>query len=170
MPVVLTLPDEAATLRAGCALASGLGSGGGVIALYGELGAGKTTLVRGLLAKLGHPGRVKSPSYTLLEPYELQGRTVYHLDLYRITSPEELPYLGLSDLDPDRDLLLIEWAERGGALLPVTDLTVELDYAGPGRVLRLDTRSPRAQAWLAAARTALEALKAEDKASFSGKV
>ncbi|MGH8530898.1 MAG: tRNA (adenosine(37)-N6)-threonylcarbamoyltransferase complex ATPase subunit type 1 TsaE [Nevskiales bacterium] len=148
-PLVLALADEQAMLRAGRMLARGLGQGGGVITLQGELGAGKTTFVRGLLGGLGFHGRVKSPTYTLLEPYEMDGRTVYHLDLYRLAHVGELNNLGIGDLEPATDLLLIEWPERGGAALPPVDLAARFHYAGAGRALELDAQSQRADAWLA---------------------
>lgn len=152
MQLTLQLADEQATLRAGAALAKGLDQGGGVITLQGELGAGKTTFVRGLLDGLGFQGRVKSPTYTLLEPYELDGRTVYHLDLYRLARPAELINLGIDDLEPASDLLLIEWPERGGGALPPADLVVRLSYAEQGRALELQAQSQRAKGWLAKTR------------------
>ncbi|MGH8455045.1 MAG: tRNA (adenosine(37)-N6)-threonylcarbamoyltransferase complex ATPase subunit type 1 TsaE, partial [Nevskiales bacterium] len=87
-----TLADAAATERLGAALASALGEGGAVIYLRGELGTGKTTLTRALLQRLGHTGRVRSPTYTLVEPYEIGTRRAYHLDLYRLSAAEELEY------------------------------------------------------------------------------
>jgi tRNA threonylcarbamoyl adenosine modification protein YjeE len=105
------LADAAATGRLGAALARALGEGGAVLYLSGELGAGKTTLARALLQALGYAGHVRSPTYTLVEPYELQGRRVFHLDLYRLAAAEELEYLGLRDLDPAQDLILVEWPE-----------------------------------------------------------
>lgn len=148
MQLTLQLADEQAMLRAGGALAQGLEQGGGVITLQGELGAGKTTFVRGLLEGLGFQGRVKSPTYTLLEPYELAGRVVYHLDLYRLTKSVELINLGIEDLEPASDLLLIEWPERGGAALPPADLAARFRYAAEGRALELQAHSQRARNWL----------------------
>jgi tRNA threonylcarbamoyladenosine biosynthesis protein TsaE len=132
--VLETLPDEAATRALGARLARRLTPGRRwLIALTGELGAGKTTLVRGLLAGLGHAGRVRSPTYTLIEPYRLGGRDVLHLDLYRLADPGELEYLGLGDLLSPGSIALIEWPERGAGLLPAADLTVTLRYPAAGR-------------------------------------
>ena len=103
-----------------------------VVHLRGELGAGKTTLVREILSALGYPGTVKSPTYSLYETYCVNGRTVHHLDLYRLTDPEELDYIGFRDL-LDADLLLIEWPERGAEHVPRASLTILIDYAEPGR-------------------------------------
>lgn len=103
------------------------------IHLEGDLGAGKTTLVRGLLHALGHRGAVRSPTYTLLEPYEFPDLTVLHLDLYRVADPEELEYLGLREQSDARTLWLVEWPERGSGWLPSPDLVIVLDREGEGR-------------------------------------
>lgn len=125
-------------------------TGGALITLQGELGAGKTTLVRGLLRALGHQGKVKSPTYTLVEPYELGDRRVYHFDLYRLGTADELDDIGLRDyLDADA-LCLVEWPERGAARLPVPDLRLVLNHAGDARTVALAAGSARGQALLAA--------------------
>lgn len=130
----LFLPDDAATLAAGAALARG-SRGHGLIFLTGDLGAGKTTLSRGLIQALGHTGAVKSPTYTLVEPYELPGGRVFHYDLYRLADPEELEYLGLRDHLDGQSLTLIEWPQRGGSLLPEPDLRLTLGVLPQGRRL-----------------------------------
>ena len=104
-----------------------------VIALSGELGAGKTTLVGGLLRALGHAGAARSPTYTLIEPYQLGGRDVNHCDLYRLRDPSELEDLGLRDLLTPRSVLLVEWPERGGNHLATPDLAIALGYVDDGR-------------------------------------
>lgn len=108
-----------------------------VLHLIGELGTGKTTLVRGFLIALGHRGAVRSPTYTLLELYPFDGFTVYHLDLYRIVDPEELEYLGLRDFLTEKMVCLIEWPYQGGHLTPPADLELHLDYHPRGRCLTL---------------------------------
>jgi tRNA threonylcarbamoyladenosine biosynthesis protein TsaE len=113
-----------------------------IVLLKGDLGAGKTTLVRGILRGLGHSGSVRSPTYTLLEPYQLGEKAVFHLDLYRLGDPQELEYLGLRDLLGEDSLLLVEWPERAGGNLPAPDLEVEIDYAPSGRTLRLAACTP----------------------------
>jgi tRNA threonylcarbamoyladenosine biosynthesis protein TsaE len=130
----LFLPDEAATLKAGAALARACG-GRGLICLSGDLGAGKTTLSRGLIQGLGHVGAVKSPTYTLVEPYALPAADVFHYDLYRLGDPEELEYLGLRDHLDGQSLCLIEWPERGASYLPAPDLSLYLKILPQGREL-----------------------------------
>ena len=121
----------------------------GMVCLRGELGAGKTTLVRSLLRGLGYSGRVKSPTYTLVEPYELGDRMVYHLDLYRLAAPDELEWLGIRDLLTDTDLLLVEWPERGQGVLPQPDLDITIEYAGEGRSIEMQAHTPRGRQMLA---------------------
>lgn len=118
-----------------------------VIALEGELGAGKTTLVGGFLKALGFQGHARSPTYTLIEPYELAGRSVYHLDLYRLTDPHEVEALGLRDLLRPRAVFLIEWPERGAGMLPAFDLVVHIRYdeASIGRDVLLRSHSSAGQ-------------------------
>jgi len=106
-----------------------------VIALTGDLGAGKTTLVGGLLRALGHEGPARSPTYTLIEPYQLGGRDVNHCDLYRLRDPSELEDLGLRDLLTPRSVLLVEWPERAGNRLAPPDLAFTLGYLDDGRTV-----------------------------------
>lgn len=115
-----------------------------IIALEGELGAGKTTLVGGVLRSYGVTGPVRSPTYTLIEPYQTPGRSIYHLDLYRLTDPGEVEPLGIRDLLTDAALLLIEWPSQAAGALPVADLWVNIAYppAGTeGREVRLTPHS-----------------------------
>lgn len=136
------LADARRTRALGADLAGACRSGC-VIYLVGELGAGKTTLTRGFLQALGYGGSVKSPTYTLLEPYDVGARRVYHLDLFRLSAPEELEYLGLRDLlEPDA-VLLVEWPQRGVGLLPPPDLRLILKYAERGRRARIEAHTPR---------------------------
>lgn len=131
---VLALPDESATARLGAALATLLRPlPGAVLYLRGDLGAGKTTLARALLRACGVRGTVRSPTYTLMEPYDAEGRTVLHLDLYRLRDPLELHNLGLGDYPPEHTLWLVEWPEKGAALLPPPSLEVRLALQGSGR-------------------------------------
>ncbi|TCT20860.1 tRNA (adenosine(37)-N6)-threonylcarbamoyltransferase complex ATPase subunit type 1 TsaE [Thiobaca trueperi] len=144
----ILLPDPEAQLAFGARLAACLHLPC-VLYLEGDLGAGKTTLTRGMLHGLGHRGAVRSPTYTLIEPYELPTARVQHLDLYRLADPEELEYLGLRDLLGEDVLWVIEWPERGAGILPAADLRIGIAYAEPGRRLRLEPGSPRGQAVIA---------------------
>lgn len=137
------VPDIEAQQRLGAELGRALTAvaagrpGALLVFLQGELGTGKTTLVRGLLRGRGYAGAVRSPTFTLIEPYETVDGRIYHLDLYRLADGEELEYLGLRDLLAEPALLLIEWPERGAGWLPEPDLLIELWHAQSGRRLRL---------------------------------
>jgi tRNA threonylcarbamoyladenosine biosynthesis protein TsaE len=145
----ITLADPAAQAAFGARLAPLLPPRL-VIYLEGDLGTGKTTLVRGILRGLGHHGSVRSPTYTLIEPYELPEARVYHLDLYRLADPEELEYLGLRDLSAEDAVILVEWPERGLGALPAPDLTVRIRYEARGRHLSLMAATPEGAALVAA--------------------
>lgn len=125
----------------GARLARALDSGC-IIYLEGELGAGKTTLVRGFLRGMDYRGPVKSPTYTLLEPYETDGMACYHFDLYRLGDPEELEYLGIRDLLDSESIILIEWPDRGQGFLPASDLTIRIQYRDGGRALEFIPQNP----------------------------
>ncbi|TAN06968.1 MAG: tRNA (adenosine(37)-N6)-threonylcarbamoyltransferase complex ATPase subunit type 1 TsaE [Rhodanobacteraceae bacterium] len=145
--LVLALPDEAATVALARRLAPALADGG-VVYLRGELGVGKTTFARALLRALGVGERVKSPTYTLLERYHVNGHPGFHLDLYRIAGAGELEWLGLDELDAPEAIVLVEWPERGAGGLPPADLEVALEHAGAGRTVHLTPVSTRAADWL----------------------
>lgn len=165
MPVLksisLDLPDEAETNRLGQALgrlaadlqasAAGFTPGpqaGGRIHLQGELGAGKTSLVRAFLRQCGVSGRIKSPSYALLESYEVSNLYLYHLDFYRFSDPAEWLEAGFRDLLDHHALVLIEWPERAGDLLGYPDLLIQLVYAGHGRVATLSAYTVKGLQWI----------------------
>ena len=150
MPEVnLYAGDEAAMLALGARIARVTG-GRGVIYLHGDLGAGKTTLSRGLIRGFGHEGKVKSPTFTLVEPYELGEVQVFHFDLYRLVDPEELEFLGIRDYFDPNALCLIEWPERGAGILPKADMDITITPHEAGRTLRLSPHTVRGEAWCAA--------------------
>ncbi|MDQ5908348.1 MAG: tRNA threonylcarbamoyladenosine biosynthesis protein TsaE [Pseudomonadota bacterium] len=130
------LDSAEATEALGARLAARLRPGV-ILYLSGDLGAGKTTLVRGLLHALGHHGTVKSPTYTLVEPYQIGDWRLFHWDLYRVTDPEELDFLGLRDQLDEQAILLIEWPEQGQGELPAADVEIALSYVGEGRACQL---------------------------------
>jgi len=126
------IPNEKAMMRLGGKIAAQFPKGG-IVLLEGDLGAGKTTLVRGLLRSLGFQGTVKSPTYTLVEPYQINGRSIYHFDLYRLGDPEELEYMGGRDYWNSDALCLIEWPEKALGYLPEADLKLTLLHKGEQR-------------------------------------
>ena len=145
--LVILLPGEAATAALAQRLTPAL-LDGGVVFLRGELGAGKTTFARALLRALGVGERVKSPTYSLLERYLVNGRDAFHLDLYRIADAGELEWLGLDELDAPGTLVLVEWPERGRGALPSPDLEVALEHDDAGRRAYLTPVSERGRRWM----------------------
>lgn len=143
-------------LAAGAALARTCPQDTVILYLVGELGAGKTTLARGFLRGLGHTGPVKSPTYTLLESYEVEDRFIHHFDLYRLVDPSELEYLGIRDCLADHAVLLIEWPARGGAYVPPAEVILQLDHHAGGRALQGEARTALGAQWLCAFEKALQ--------------
>jgi len=138
--VRLEVADEVETMALGRRVSKFI-KPGLVVTLQGDLGAGKTTLSRGILQGLGHIGNVKSPTYTLVESYELELGSVYHFDLYRMVDAEELEYMGFADYLSDAALCLIEWPERGEGFLPLADVSISIDQSGQGRCVTLRAQS-----------------------------
>lgn len=136
----IELKDEAATQRLGELMASHLQK---PLTCYleGDLGVGKTRLVRAIVQSLGYQGNVKSPTYTLVEPYRLQGTNVYHFDLYRLSDPEELDYLGIRDYFDDQSVAFIEWPEKGEGWLAAADISLSLEFFQSGRKCLLEAKS-----------------------------
>jgi tRNA threonylcarbamoyladenosine biosynthesis protein TsaE len=153
------LPDAEATERVGAALARAL-SGGMVVTLSGDLGVGKTTLVRGALRALGWTGPVKSPTYTLVEYYPLSSLYCYHFDFYRFSDPGEWETAGLAELFRRDSACIVEWPERVGNHLPLPDLSIVLVHAGGGRDIRATSHTPDGERCLVAmSRLALPAAR-----------
>jgi tRNA threonylcarbamoyladenosine biosynthesis protein TsaE len=138
--ITVSLADEAATIALGARLASIL-QGGLSLWLVGDLGAGKTTMVRGVLKALGHVGKVKSPTYTLVEPYVISGLYLYHFDLYRFVDPEEWDAAGFRDYFNPQSVCLVEWPEKAAALMPSPDIEIRLMPHGDGREATLEAKS-----------------------------
>lgn len=139
------LPDEAATMQCAAMFARYLHPGL-IIFLKGELGAGKTTFTRGLLQALGYQGKVKSPTYTLVEPYHFATYDLFHFDLYRIMDANELLQIGIADYFTPHSLCLVEWPAQGGAQLPAPDLICALQYDQGGRKIRITAQSAQGAA------------------------
>lgn len=144
--LTISLSDEAASLKFAATLMPLLGSSARVF-LEGNLGAGKTTLVRGCLRAIGFEGPVKSPTFTLVEEYRIPGSpVVYHFDLYRLADPEELEWMGIRDYLGEHSICFIEWPERGRGFLPEPDLEIVLTYLSAGRQISIRARSERGAA------------------------
>lgn len=150
------LADESATVAMGNHLAQALlhhnkplSQQAFVAYLNGDLGAGKTTLTRGVVRGLGHQGNVKSPTYTLVEPYELSPYRVYHFDLYRLADPEELEFMGIRDYFNGQCVCFIEWPEKGNGLLASADVIINMAYQDEQRVITLHARTELGESVLA---------------------
>ena len=143
------MPDAAATARLGAALAAGIVPGR-VLHLSGDLGTGKTTLVRGLLRALGVHGPVKSPTYTWVEPYTISSLDLYHFDIYRLSNKNEWIESGLREYFRPDAVCIVEWPERAGSALPAPDIKVTLKHEGDARRALLEACSPAGEAWLSA--------------------
>src|SRR5687767_9283294 len=147
----LKLPSPESTLRLGEALAAGAAPGR-VIFISGDLGAGKTTLVRGLLRGLGYAGRAKSPTYALVEPYTLSSLDLYHFDFFRFKDQSEWLNSGFREHFNPHSLCVVEWPEKAGDLLAAPDLQIRLDFEGDARAASLDARSTAGEALLSSLR------------------
>jgi tRNA threonylcarbamoyladenosine biosynthesis protein TsaE len=138
------LASEKDMLNFGARLAAAI-QGGAIIFLNGPLGAGKTTLTRGFLQQLGYTAKVKSPTYTLVEPYDINGRMIFHFDFYRLNSPAELEFIGIQDYFTPDAICLIEWPEKGFPLLPAPDLICDIIFNKTGRDIVITAQSEKGQ-------------------------
>lgn len=134
--ITLDLPDIPATEKLANELANSLVPGLAIY-LHGNLGAGKTTLVRAMLQALGYTSAIKSPTYTLVESYTVNNLDIYHFDLYRLADPSELEFIGIRDYASSNGICLFEWPLKGGGNIPLADLEITLDFAEPGRKINL---------------------------------
>lgn len=142
--MLFSLKNEEDTVAFGARVAKAT-QGGEIIYLKGQLGVGKTTFVRGFLNQLGHSGNVKSPTYTLIEPYSINGKSVYHFDLYRINDPEELEAMGIRDYCDGESICLYEWPEQGQNVVPESDLVVSLSHVETGREVNIVSNSDKGE-------------------------
>ncbi len=134
----MIIKDEQAMLDAGKQFALQL-KPGLLVFLVGDLGAGKTTFVRGVLNGLGHHGSVKSPTYNLVEPYSINNQSIFHFDLYRLMDAEELEYMGMRDYLNEQTICFVEWPDKGSGLLPDPDLLVKINIYGSERELLISS-------------------------------
>jgi tRNA threonylcarbamoyladenosine biosynthesis protein TsaE len=144
---IRVIPNESQMLEFGSSLALACPSAA-VIFLQGNLGAGKTTLSRGFLRGFGYAGKVKSPTYTIVEPYDIEGQKVYHFDFYRLNDPEELEFIGIQDYFAEGAICLIEWPDNGSPLLPPADLSCYIDTHEEGREIRIEAHTAQGNAIL----------------------
>lgn len=157
MQQLLIARDSAHTEAIGACLATNRPASA-IVYLEGDLGAGKTTLVRGFVHASGHQGVVKSPTYTLVEPYDEVAGTIYHFDLYRLNDPRELDDIGARDLFGAQAICLIEWPSRGGNALPQADLILRLQIQGDARQIELQAGSQLGENWLQTVSACLQAI------------
>ncbi|NKF49499.1 tRNA (adenosine(37)-N6)-threonylcarbamoyltransferase complex ATPase subunit type 1 TsaE [Shewanella sp. WXL01] len=141
---VTLLEDEAATVALGKQLAGAM-TPPLTVYLNGDLGAGKTTFSRGVIQHLGHQGAVKSPTYALVEPYEIKGIDVFHFDLYRVADPEELEFMGIRDYFTPNSICLVEWPENGCGLIAEADLQIYISYKGEQRQISIEATTELGQ-------------------------